>query len=275
MDKRPERRRHGRVRPSKPFPGHIRPKQLVAIVDLSRSGALLETVARLAPGQRCRLLVELSNRQLDLPIEIVRSHVHRIEALKDGESQIHYRAGVRFERLEVQDLNAIVQFLAQHAEAPATLLPETAPPCEPDSGEPDSTRVTPLPEAPPVGAPPVGLQPTGGPQVGLRFRRRGAPRVHTAGLHGELHLVCEGRVTSVSEGGIAVALPSPIEQGKAIAVTVELPGQPLKATGTVRYCRPLITKEFLKEEFEVGIAFDPLNLEQLEILRKLMLGGRV
>jgi hypothetical protein len=272
MNKRPERRRHGRVRPSKPFPGHIRPKQLVAIVDLSRSGALLETVARLAPGQRCRLLVELSNRQLDLPIEIVRSHVHRIEALKGGESQIHYRAGVRFERLEVEDLNAILQFLAQHAEAPATLVPETAPPREPDSGQPDSTRVTPLPEAPPVRLPPV--EPSG-PQVGLRFRRRGAPRVRTAGLHGELHLVCEGRVTSVSEGGIAVALPSPIEQGKAIALTVELPRQPLKATGTVRYCRPLITKEFFKEEFEVGIAFDPLNLEQLEILRKLMLGGRV
>ncbi len=241
MDKWAERRKHHRVKPSQPFSGHIRPKQPVAIVDLSRSGALLETAARLSPGQRCRLVVELEERQLDLAIEVVRSHVHRIQSLKDGESLIHYRAGVHFEQLAVEDVTAIIQFLARHSEAPAALAPEV---------------------------------PTAGvPETSPRFRRRSSPRVRTSGLHGELHLASEGRVTSVSEGGMAIAVPSPIEERKAIALIVELPGGPLKATGTVRYCRPLLVRDSPKEEFEVGIAFDQLNREQLETLRRLIAGG--
>jgi len=243
MDKWAERRKHHRVRPSQPFSGHIRPKQPVAIVDLSRSGALLETAARLSPGQSCRLVVALEDRQLDLAIEVVRSHVHRIQSLKDGESQIHYRAGVRFEQLAAEDVTAIIQFLARHAEAPATLATEVSP------------------AAAPEGSP--------------RFKKRSSPRVRTAGLHGEVHLASEGRVTSVSEGGIAIAVPSPIEERKAIALIIELPAGPLKATGTVRYCRPLLLRDPFKEEFEVGIAFDQLKREQLEALRKLLLDGGV
>ncbi len=251
MSKGSERRKHSRVKPSQPFSGHLRPKQPVAVVDLSRSGALLETAARLTPGQRCRLVLELENGQLDLAIEVVRSHVHRIEALKGGESQIHYRAGVRFEQLAAEDVTAIVQFLARNVEAPAMLTPEIRPVASPGLGGAES--------AVPEGSP--------------RFRRRSFPRVRTAGLHGELHLASEGRVTSVSQGGIAIAVSSPIDEQKGIAVVVDLPSGLLKATGTVRYCRPLPGSQSSKEAFEVGIAFDPLKKEHLAALRKYMEGG--
>ncbi len=251
MGEASERRKHPRIKPTQPFSGHIRPKQPVAVVDLSRSGALLETAARLAPGQRCRLVLELEDRQLDLAIEVVRSHVHRIESLRGGESQIHYRAGIRFEQLAAEDVTAIVQFLARHAEAPAALTPEVGPGVSPGLGAPDA------------------MVPEGSP----RFKRRSFPRVQTSGLHGELQLASEGRVTSVSEGGIAIAVSSRIEEQKAIAVVVGLPGGLLRATGTVRYCRPLPPGESPGETFEVGIAFDPLKREQLEALRKLMVEG--
>jgi hypothetical protein len=91
-DRRHERRRyaaeeHGIVSV------RVRPGIQARLLDVSASGALLETTQRLLPGRHVHVQLACPSLATTVRSRVIRCHVHRITA-----ECIRYRCGVRFDR---------------------------------------------------------------------------------------------------------------------------------------------------------------------------------
>ena len=71
----------------------IRPGHLARIVDVSASGALIETLYRLLPGRFVELQVHTDTQNLRVRGEILRSAVVKVRP-----SEVCYRGALRFDR---------------------------------------------------------------------------------------------------------------------------------------------------------------------------------
>jgi hypothetical protein len=71
----------------------IRPGHLARIVDVSGSGALVETMYRLLPGTSVELHVETHTRHTRVRGQVLRAAVVKVRP--DG---VHYRGAIRFDR---------------------------------------------------------------------------------------------------------------------------------------------------------------------------------
>lgn len=91
-----ERRRHPRlirVEWDGPVQARIRPGHDVVVIDLSHSGALVETSRRLTPGATAELQLEVVNGRHTTRAAVVRSYVCLLAA-----DQLLFRTALEFER---------------------------------------------------------------------------------------------------------------------------------------------------------------------------------
>jgi hypothetical protein len=66
------------------------------LVDISRSGALVEHTDRVRPGEVYRLTFPGENRKVQVLVRAVRSFVSQLVHIANGERQVVYRSGVEF-----------------------------------------------------------------------------------------------------------------------------------------------------------------------------------
>jgi hypothetical protein len=66
------------------------------LVDISRSGALVEHTDRVRPGEIYRLTFPSETRKVQVLVRAVRSFVSHLVHVNNGEGQVVYRSGVEF-----------------------------------------------------------------------------------------------------------------------------------------------------------------------------------
>jgi len=66
------------------------------LVDISRSGALVEHTDRVRPGEVYRLTFPGEIRKMQVLVRAVRSFVSQLVPMAEGEGQVVYRSGVEF-----------------------------------------------------------------------------------------------------------------------------------------------------------------------------------
>ena len=66
------------------------------LVDISRSGALVEHIDRVRPGEVYRLTFPGEIRKVQVLVRAVRSFVSQLVHITKGEGQVVYRSGVEF-----------------------------------------------------------------------------------------------------------------------------------------------------------------------------------
>jgi hypothetical protein len=71
----------------------VRPGRQAAVVDISSSGALIETFHRLLPGTSVELHVEQADRSLTVRGRVLRCAVSRVQS-----SSLSYRGAIAFDR---------------------------------------------------------------------------------------------------------------------------------------------------------------------------------
>jgi hypothetical protein len=71
----------------------VRPGHEAAVLDISSSGALIETVFRLMPGRQIELQIERGGQITPIRGRVMRSHVARVQP-----SRVSYRGAIGFEQ---------------------------------------------------------------------------------------------------------------------------------------------------------------------------------
>lgn len=96
--------------------------------------------------------------------------------------------------------------------------------------------------------------------------RRSAGRIETDGkLPGELALDLETDVLQISEGGMMVEVPMPLEIGSRHGFTLSLDADVLDLSGLVRNCQPF-PPSGPPEAYRIGIEFMDVQEHQRECL---------
>jgi PilZ domain-containing protein len=106
--------------------GQIYTEHAAPIVDLSEGGALLEVPCALRPGSVYSVRLSLGpDTVLTLKASVVRSHVHRVVSVGEGETRIRYRVALQFVELRAPDQELLRRRLASEATPEAAGLKET------------------------------------------------------------------------------------------------------------------------------------------------------
>ena len=118
------RQRAARVRVEGEVAGRIHTAQLAPVIDLSESGALIEVPVTLRPGTVYVLRLPLGI-EVALRCRVVRSFVHGVKRIANGETSITYRSALEFVDLGDKERLLIRQQLDQRTAAlDADLHPE-------------------------------------------------------------------------------------------------------------------------------------------------------
>lgn len=108
-----ERRRRDRVRVEGEVAGRIHTVNSAPIIDLSETGALLEVPVSLRPGSTYVLRLPFASGVV-VKTRVVRSYVHGLVKLEDGESAVRYRSAVEFLNLADAERELIHEQIAIH-----------------------------------------------------------------------------------------------------------------------------------------------------------------
>jgi hypothetical protein len=120
------RRRRTRVRVEGEVSGRIHTVQSAPVIDLSESGALIEVPCTLRPGTVYVLRLPLGT-ELVLRSRVVRSYVHGVKKVGNGETTITYRSALEFVDLGDKERALILEQLAvRGASLDAGLHPDPA-----------------------------------------------------------------------------------------------------------------------------------------------------
>lgn len=76
--------------------GHIAPNHRVSLINFSQSGALIEHSHRVQPETSLTMTILVHEQELGIKCRVVRSSVHRAEALPTGEQAPIYRTALEF-----------------------------------------------------------------------------------------------------------------------------------------------------------------------------------
>jgi hypothetical protein len=133
------RRRWTRVPLHGEILGRIYTEAAAPILDLSEGGALVEIPCVLRPRSLYTLRLTLdASRVLALRASVVRSYVHQLEAVAEGEARVRYRAAVQFTEMSDEDralLRGRIPGPAQ--QAAGQLAPVLEPGAAPVAGAPE------------------------------------------------------------------------------------------------------------------------------------------
>jgi hypothetical protein len=111
------RRRFPRVTVRGEVSGRIHTVASAPVVDLSEGGALLEVPCVLRPRSLYTFRLSLGESQvLVLQSSVVRSYVHSVQPVGDGESRVQYRAAIQFINLRDSDRDLLRLRLYGHTE---------------------------------------------------------------------------------------------------------------------------------------------------------------
>jgi hypothetical protein len=105
------RRRRARVRVEGEVSGRIHTVQSAPVIDLSESGALIEVPCTLRPGTVYVLRLPLGT-ELVLRSRVVRSYVHGVKKVANGETTITYRSALEFVDIGEKERALILEQLA-------------------------------------------------------------------------------------------------------------------------------------------------------------------
>ena len=93
------RRRNARVRMPDRYPAKLQ-LQDVVLIDLSRSGALVEHIGSVRPGQLYQLSFGLDGEPVNTQARAVRGQANRLAPPENGERRIVYRTALEFVRID-------------------------------------------------------------------------------------------------------------------------------------------------------------------------------
>jgi len=105
------RRRHARVPMPDRYPAKLQLRD-VELIDLSASGALVEHVGSIRPGQLYQLSFALDGQQVHTQARAVRGQANRLAPPENGERRIVYRTALEFVRID----NGGGELIAAHIE---------------------------------------------------------------------------------------------------------------------------------------------------------------
>jgi c-di-GMP-binding flagellar brake protein YcgR len=247
MSKGDERRRWPRIPVRGEIVGQIYTETAAPLLDLSEGGALLEVPCVLRPRANYTLRLALGQGAvLMLRASVVRSYAHHLEAIGHGESRLRYHAALQFVNVSERERELIRLRLAGDASLAGAL----------------GVRLKPLPDAGPaaVQVPPPAEEPD--PLLSAHWppgddpvERRDSTRVHIDGrVEGEVGLLLESRVLTLSQGGMLVFAP---ELGTALSCSLQIAGQTIKVRGVVRNAH--------KESPDANASHHVVGLEFLEL----------
>ena len=106
------RRRRARVRVEGEVAGRIHTVQSAPVIDLSETGALIEVPCTLRPGTVYVLRLPLGT-EVVLRSRVVRSYVHGVKRVANGETAITYRSALEFVDLGEKERALIQQQVAR------------------------------------------------------------------------------------------------------------------------------------------------------------------
>jgi hypothetical protein len=125
---RRNRRRFPRVPVHGEVSGRIHTVASAPVLDLSEGGALLEVPCVLRPRSLYSFRLSLGEgKVLTLQSSVVRSYVHSVETIADGETRVQYRAAIQFLNVSEADLALLRERLYAGAQPTAE---DNAPPHE-------------------------------------------------------------------------------------------------------------------------------------------------
>jgi hypothetical protein len=221
-----ERRRWPRVPVHGEIVGQIYTETAAPILDLSEGGALLEVPCVLRPRANYTLRLALGQGAvLMLKASVVRSYAHHLEAIGHGESRLRYHAALQFVNMSEREHELLRLRLSGDASLAGALGARLKPLDEP---------ATPAVEAPPP-AEPDPLLTASWPQNEAPGERRDSARVSVEGrVEGEVGLLLDSRVLTLSPGGMMVRMPFAPELGSAVACSLQIGGETVRVRGVVR-----------------------------------------
>jgi hypothetical protein len=85
----------------------------IRVINLSASGAMIEHLDRLAPGQPCVLTVPLAGVELRLRARVAWCQVHSVQNLPNGNGEIRFRSGLHFSDLPEDSASHLHHYLAR------------------------------------------------------------------------------------------------------------------------------------------------------------------
>ncbi len=223
-----ERRRWPRVPVRGEMVGQIYTETAAPILDLSEGGALLEVPCVLRPRANYTLRLALGQGAvLMLRASVVRSYAHHFESIGHGESRLRYHAALQFVNMSERERELLRLRLSGDASLAGAL----------------GARLKPLPDehahaAPGADAPhaePDPLLTASWPPGETPGERRDSARVSVEGrVEGEVGLLLESRVLTLSPGGMMVRMPFAPELGSAVTCSLQVGGETIRVRGVVR-----------------------------------------
>ena len=229
-DGKENRRRFPRTPVHGEIVGQIYTETAAPVLDLSEGGALLEVPCVLRPRSFYTLRLALGHGAvLLLKASVVRSYVHHLETVSEGETRVRYHAALQFTdmrepervllRLRItgdSSLAGAVGARLKPADHEAALSAPHVDPAGP-----------PAPDPLLVGAWPHKEQ--------ADPERRDSERVQVEGrIEGEVGLRLDSRVLMLSEGGMTARMPFAPEVGSMVGCALEIETQPVQVRAVVR-----------------------------------------
>lgn len=227
-DGKDNRRRFPRTPVHGEIVGQIYTETAAPVLDLSEGGALLEVPCVLRPRSLYTLRLALGGGAvLLIKASVVRSYVHHLETVAEGETRVRYHAALQFIdvgepergllRLRIAGDSSLTGALGARVKPAETDL--STPYIEPaDPPAPDPLLVGAWPHGEPAGP-----------------ERRDSERVQVEGrIEGEVGLRLESRVLMLSEGGMTARMPFAPEIGSMVGCALEIDAQPVQVRAVVR-----------------------------------------
>jgi transposase len=112
------RRRDTRLRMPDRYPAKLQLRD-VDLIDVSSSGALVEHVGSVRPGQIYQLSFGLEGRQIHTQARAVRGQANRLGPSENGERRIVYRTALEFVRIDNGDSELIAAYIERMLAEPA------------------------------------------------------------------------------------------------------------------------------------------------------------
>lgn len=247
-----ERRRHPRVPVHGKVSGKIHAFAEAEVINLSRSGALLQVPNSPAIGALYPLRLSFSNLEpLELKAKVVRCEAYENRRNGEGESTMVFRVGVIFTELTKSQEQVINEITTKVGEASvqAHLSMEAL----------DNDLVD-VPNAP-FTTPALSHPPAPSPK---RIKRQ-APRAITAGqLQSQIFFRLDAEVLQISPIGMAVKVPTPLPKGATRTFTIAVENQTLDLVGKVANCTKLQSGE--SPSYKVGVEFVGLDEQTQQLL---------
>lgn len=229
-DDKDNRRRFPRTPVHGEIVGQIYTETAAPVLDLSEGGALLEVPCVLRPRSFYTLRLALGHGAVMLlKTSVVRSYVHHLETVGEGETRVRYHAALQFMEIPEPDRVLLRLRIAGDASVAGAVGARLKP------ADHEANVNTPHVDAASPPAPDpllVGAWPHKEP---ADPERRDSERVQVEGrIEGEVGLRLESRVLMLSEGGMTARMPFAPEIGSMVGCALEIEAEPVEVRAVVR-----------------------------------------